>query len=83
MATFTTRTGTYPDTDFGSLRAARDDWDDKARNRGHKPVWKRIAKTAYQAECKTCGAEMTCGASWSSTPNPLDLRTGPCNTTAG
>jgi hypothetical protein len=78
MATFTTRTGTYPATEFGSLRAARDDWDVKARARGHAPKWRRIARNAFAGQCRSCGAEMTCGAAWTSTPSPLDLRTGAC-----
>jgi hypothetical protein len=76
--TFTTITGTYPDTEFGGLRAARDDWDMKARARGHVPVWKRIAKNAFGGQCRACGAEMTVGAGWSSTPSAADLRRGAC-----
>ena len=77
MATFTTRTGTYPATRLGGLRAARDDWDSKARNRGHAPKWRRIARNAFEGQC-ACGAAMTCGPGWSSTPSALDLRTGAC-----
>lgn len=78
--TFTSRTTgkTYPETEFGALRAARDEWDVKARNRGHAPAWKRIAKNAYEGTCGQCGAGVTCGAAWSSSAGGPDLRTGPC-----
>lgn len=78
--TFTSRTTgkTYPSTEFGALRAARDEWDVKARNRGHDPKWTRIASNTFEGICTRCGAGLTCGAAWSSSAGGPDLRTGAC-----
>lgn len=66
--------------------AAREDWDLRARGRGHLLCW-QLGATAlrrgyayvWDGRCGHCGAELTVGWSWTSCPGVRDARDVACS----
>ena len=76
---FTDRSGRrYSDAPAGWLKAAKDDWNDRLRQAGHRMKWRKITRNSYEGTCRKCGGGVCIGHMYTTLGGTHDIRGRRC-----